>query len=194
MGRVTITRQDNGESLEIDIVSDANLTRSWAITSHPVERGAAITDHTQPQPASLNLSGTITGIDINNLGQSSAAKFDAVNNWLISSYSVLWDVVIPDKPGLLNCLISNLQLSMQQDDLISIGLDLNEVVIVDSRSTTSIIAVKTGGAYKQKIPVGPPPAKSEPDLSQSFEDGAQTTEPAKQPESFLYGIVNLGST
>jgi len=193
MARVTITRQDNGESLEIDIVSDANLTRSWAVTSHPVERGAAITDHTQPQPASLSLSGTITGIDITNTGQSGAAKFDAVNNWLITAYATLWDVVIPNKPGLLNCLISNLQLSMQQDDMIGIGLDLNEVVIVDSRSTNSIIAVQTGGATKQKIPVGPPATKAAPDLAEPSNDGSQTTEPAVQQESFLYGIVNLGS-
>ena len=51
-GRVTITRQDTAETLEIDNVTTAGLGFQWAVTAHPRESGLPVTDSTTPPSSS----------------------------------------------------------------------------------------------------------------------------------------------
>jgi hypothetical protein len=171
MARVTFTRQDTGETLELDVASSVDLTRSWAVTSHPVERGAAITDHTQELPAEMQIAGTVTGLDVQASGEYGAAKFEAFQAWIRSAATSLWDVVIPDRPSLTDCLVTMLQQGMTQDELISVTIGVREVRIVDAQTTASLISAGGGGGSGGGGTK--PPPQTAGDLATEEQDGVQ---------------------
>ena len=188
MPRVTITRQDTGETIEIDSTQTVDWSRDYAVTAHPVERGAAITDHTQPLPAEMQISGIVTGLDVQGAGAWGSDKYAAFKRWIESAYSTLWDVVVPGRPGLTDCLVTTLRIGMTMDEFLSVTLGVREVVIVDAAQTADLIVARAGGVSRQKVPAGKPPPKTEADLAPEQQDGAQGTEPGG---SLLF---NLGQT
>jgi hypothetical protein len=189
MARVTITRQDTGEALEIDTAPSVDVSRSWSVTANPVERGAAVTDHTQPLPAEMQITGIITGIDVQGAGRYGAAKYEWLQAWVIAGYASLWDVVVPGRPGLTNCLVTACQIGMTMDDFLSITIGVREVRLVDAQTAGALIGASAGGATKGRVPAGKPPPKTDPDLATTAEDGAQPTESG----GLLYqGSVFLG--
>lgn len=57
---LTITRVDNGAQLGFDAVTLMNATFSVGVTEHPIEEGAAVTDHTQKLPDNLAVQAIIS--------------------------------------------------------------------------------------------------------------------------------------
>lgn len=55
-----LVRQDDGQVWAADAVLQAHLDRSWAVTRHPVEKGAQISDHVQPEAGVVTLSVVLT--------------------------------------------------------------------------------------------------------------------------------------
>ncbi len=55
-----ITTQDSSVSIEFDAVMRENHTNTVTVTSHPVEKGAAISDHIRPEPDKLSIEGWVS--------------------------------------------------------------------------------------------------------------------------------------
>jgi hypothetical protein len=55
-----IRRQDDGETWTPDAVLPSKFDRRYTVTQHPVESGLSVTDHVQPQPATIRLTCVVT--------------------------------------------------------------------------------------------------------------------------------------
>jgi len=143
---VTLIRQDTNEVLELDLAKSVDLNYNWSVTSHPVERGAEISDHTQRLPSEMMFTGIVTGIDLKRkgvTGNANRAKYDAFRDWILSASTTLWTVAVPKRPGLSDCLITTMRLTMTMDNFIEATIGVREVRLVDSRTTAGLIS--TGG-------------------------------------------------
>lgn len=195
MARVALIRQDTGEAMELDAAPSVDWSRAWAVTAHPVERGAPITDHTQALPAELQVTAIVTGLDVQAApsplaGLHGAARFEAFRAWIESAATTLWDVVVPDRPSLTGCLVSALQIGMTMDGFLTVTVAVREVQIVDAATVARITpASQAGGSSGAKVPAGKPPAKTEADLAPEAQDGAQ---PAGEGGLLYQSAVFLG--
>ena len=64
--------------LNFDALTVEELTRSAEVTQYPVETGATLSDHYQPLPREISLTGVITDTRISLLGARSPAKLMAL--------------------------------------------------------------------------------------------------------------------
>ena len=168
---VAMMRQDTLESLEIDISKSADFNYNWAVTSHPVERGAEISDHTQRLPSEMQIVGILTGLDTGRegtSGNSGTLKYQAFRDWMVSASTVLWTVVIPNRFTLSDCLITALRITMTMDDFIEVTIGVREVRLVDSRTTAGLISTGGGGGGRSSNSV-------KGDLDAEAQDGVQET-------------------
>jgi hypothetical protein len=170
---VTLIRQDTLESLEIDVSSSVDLNYGWSVTSHPVERGAEISDHTQPLPAEIQINGIITGFDLKRAGTTGTAgpnKFSTFKQWMLSASTTLWTVVIPRRPSLANCLVTTFRVAMTMDNFLTVTIGVREIRLVNSRTTAPIYAVSTGsgGGVGRN-----PSASTAAELAPEAQDGVQ---------------------
>jgi hypothetical protein len=170
---VALIRQDTGEVIEIDTTKSVDLNYNWAVTSHPVERGVEISDHTQRLPAEMQLVGVLTGLDIERAGTYGTygkMKYEAFRDWMIGASTTLWTVVVPKRPSMVDCLITTFRYTMTMDDFIEVTIGVREVRLVDSFTTAPIYSVSTGsgGGVGRN-----PSASSRAELSPEAQDGVQ---------------------
>lgn len=55
-----LVRQDDDQTWIPDAVTSISFAPSWTVTDHPVETGAAVSDHVQKQPETITLTCIIT--------------------------------------------------------------------------------------------------------------------------------------
>lgn len=168
---VMLIRQDTGESIEIDTSKSVDLNYNWSVTSHPVERGAEISDHTQRLPSEMQISGILTGMDIERQGTSGThgkLKYQTFLDWTVNASTTLWTIVVPKRPGISDCLITALRFTMTMDDFIEVTIGVREVRLVDSRTTAGLISTGGGGGGGASNSV-------RGDLDAEAQDGVQET-------------------
>ena len=172
-GRVTITRQDTAETLEIDNVTTAGLGFQWAVTAHPRESGLPVTDSTTPLPTSLQISGIVSGLDIDGAGLVGEQRFARLRQWLQEGYAALWIVDVPGKFNLVDALVVDARIETGIDGKIDISISVRHTAIVDAQTVARISAVQTGAGSSgsQRVPYSKPPASTEADLAEEQQDG-----------------------
>lgn len=183
---VTITRQDTAESIGIDNVTVASLGFQWAVTAHPRESGLPVTDSTTPLPTSLQISGIVSGLDIDGAGLIGEQRFARLRQWLSEGYASLWIVDVPGKFNLVDALVVDARIETGLDGKIDISISVRHTAIVDAQTVARISAVQTGAgsAGSQRVPYSKPPANTEADLAEEQQDGTL-------PASTLDTIVTL---
>ena len=186
-GRVVITRQDTGESLEIDCTQTVDLGLQWAVTAHPRERSLPVTDQTTPLPTTLQLAGIVSALDIDGAGLVGQQRFERVRQWVVDGYASLWTIDVPDKLGIADALVSDARFGMDLDGKIAITLSVRHTAIVDTQTTAQIVGGAGTGSAQGKIPAGKPSTKAAADLASEQQDGTLPTGVLKAGYDFLFG-------
>ncbi len=184
--RVVITRQDTGESLEIDCVTTADLGRQWAVTAHPRERLLPVTDQTTPLPSDFQISGIVSALDIDGAGLVGQQRFEAVDRWITDAAAALWTITVPGKIGITDALVSSERIGMDLDGKISLTVSVRHTAIVDAQTTARIVGGAGTGSSQGKIPSGKPSAQTAADLAEEEQDGTLPTGLLKAGVDFVF--------
>lgn len=135
-------------------------TDELEITQHPVQTGAAITDHAFVKPASLTMNIAFS--------VSTGPLAETYSNLLALQSSRLPFVVITGKRSYKNMLITRLSCmtDVQTENILSVSLSMQEIIIVNIETATVVVADRTKQANPGKTGV-------------TEQRGAQQVEPPK---------------
>lgn len=124
-----------------DVTIEESTTDSIELTSHPVQQGAAITDHKYRKPVTLKMNIMQAGNDQADLATKYKSLVDLQNS------TSLFDVTTP-KRIYKNMQIKSLGVTTDKntENILSISADMQEVIIVN------VTVTNVPARAKQKTP------------------------------------------
>jgi len=141
--------------LEFDVVPSETHNRAWTVTDNPVERGAPISDHIDPRPATLTLEGIVTnapiGVDADQELPGRAERWWLEVEALLAQLTTV--TVVTGLQVYPNMAVTNLSTARSTEAAIRVSMQLRQVRIADSR-TVSIPADVVGEVEAPGDPAG----------------------------------------
>jgi len=74
MGRAKLKSLEDGEQIELDVVTEERPEFNTDVSDHPIEDGASVTDHVSLRPISVPISGIVAG-------EGAADKIATLRRW-----------------------------------------------------------------------------------------------------------------
>ena len=168
----TIIRE-TGEAIALDNTFEVGVSHLSIVSDHPIERGVNVSDHSQPRPAEITISGVVTETPLVVAGRSTT--FEGSDNRGREVVAAL--VAAKDDGALLDVIVP--------------GSGLIEGVVVQSiRSTVvSVTATRVSITLRQirhaePVSVSIPPLRPSPSASPGLADEQDVgRQPTENPES-----------
>jgi len=176
--RIAFSDQSLDDAFRVDFLEAEQHAWDVAITRHPVEKGANIVDHIQPQPRRAIITGAVTDIPMNlvqfasTVNPFSESKTESLMNLLRELYASKKLVTLATKHQTyesMACTGISFERNTQSGSRLSYQVTFEEIQLVESLSVPTKSASKdlTGGPKStgvgsatqdvgKKPPVGPP--------------------------------------
>ena len=74
MGRAKLKSLEDGEQIELDVVTEERPEFDTDVSDHPIEDGASVTDHVSLRPIAFPISGVVAG-------EGAGDKIGALRRW-----------------------------------------------------------------------------------------------------------------
>lgn len=137
--------REDGSRWTPDAVFSVRLSRSWEVTSHPVERGVVVSDHQQRQPAELTLSVGISETPIGpGAGQGGILHLRDRLEWLedTANQGLLCDVLLRRKGLIRNFAITSVPLEFGRLSSLTFDLGLKEIRKATARTVVITVSAE----------------------------------------------------